>query len=80
MTPVGLNAESGPLQNICGYLQQGPNRKNDGQRAETNPRDFKETNNRNGQNVMIFVAIVDGTRCYRALVHGRRWPQTFGKY
>ena len=41
-------------------LNPRPNRKNDGVWCKENPHDFVQTNDRNGQKIMIFVAIVDG--------------------
>lgn len=41
-------------------LNQRPNRKNDGVWCKENPHDLVQTNDRNGQKIMIFVAIVDG--------------------
>ena len=41
-------------------LLQKPHRKNDGEWSRNNPHQIIETNDRNGQKVMIFVAITDG--------------------
>ena len=41
-------------------LKQRPHRKNDGRWAKENPQEVVETNDRNGQKIMIFVAIVNG--------------------
>ena len=66
-----------------------PNRKNDGVWCKENPHDFVQTNDRNGQKIMIFVSIVNGQipivhafdksqtvngACYLALLKEVVWP------
>ena len=69
-------------------LHQKPHRKNDGKWARENPHEFIESNERNDQKVMIFVAIVEGKislmregakisvngDCYLKLLQDRVWP------